>query len=139
MVKRLRRRPLTAETGVRFPMGLPHTKGVPLRCAFCVCRSMVKSNPKAMQRLIALRCVGSCFRDFMARMPRRFTRRFSELYNKRIHIIVFLLHLFLRITLFLRTFTVRLWRKNRAYFAHIFQLSIFNLRPLTQWRRLFIQ
>ena len=27
MVKRLRRRPLTAETGVRFPMGLPKRKG----------------------------------------------------------------------------------------------------------------
>ena len=55
MVKRLRRRPLTAETGVRFPMGLPHTKGVPLRCAFCVCRPMVESNPK--QRNALWRCV----------------------------------------------------------------------------------
>ena len=32
MVKRLRRRPLTAKTGVRFPMGLPKKKD---RCDIC--------------------------------------------------------------------------------------------------------
>ena len=34
MVKRLRRRPLTAETGVRFPMGLPKRKGQIYICPF---------------------------------------------------------------------------------------------------------
>ena len=34
MVKRLRRRPLTAETGVRFPMGLP--KKDKLACQVCL-------------------------------------------------------------------------------------------------------
>ena len=80
MVKRLRRRPLTAETGVRFPMGLPSEKAYHKGMPFRLSAAMVESNPKATQRLIALRCVGSCFRDFMARMPRRFTRRFPVLY-----------------------------------------------------------
>ena len=34
MVKRVRRRPLTAETGVRFPMGLPKRKGQIYICPF---------------------------------------------------------------------------------------------------------
>ena len=34
MVKRLRRRPLTAETGVRFPMGLPKRKDRFFTCPF---------------------------------------------------------------------------------------------------------
>lgn len=35
MVKRLRRRPLTAETGVRFPMGLPKKHTTISSCVFC--------------------------------------------------------------------------------------------------------
>ena len=44
MVKRLRRRPLTAETGVRFPMGLP--KKDKLACQVCLFSKRLSSIGK---------------------------------------------------------------------------------------------
>ncbi len=52
MVKRLRRRPLTAETGVRFPMGLPKKHTTISSCVFCFTSDRVFH--------IALQAVYSC-------------------------------------------------------------------------------
>ena len=47
MVKRLRRRPLTAKTGVRFPMGLPKKKDGLSRSSFLVCLSREENGGRA--------------------------------------------------------------------------------------------
>ena len=64
MVKRLRRRPLTAETGVRFPMGLPKKHTTISSCVFCFTSDRVFH--------IALQAVILARRDavfFIARKP----------------------------------------------------------------------
>ena len=84
MVKRLRRRPLTAESGVRFPMGVPK-KTSPLGLVFFI-RCLQRHVINACVVCNCNRCVSPmayctlCVRNLVARTPEHWAG--ASLYEK---------------------------------------------------------